>query len=1310
MRQVIIDKRYKTLKKLGAGAMGVVYKVRDLKDNKTIALKMLSKERTSSEAVKRFKREFKLLAGLHHPNLCSVYDFGMLKDGRGYFTMECIEGKDIYRAAQGLLHKRIYPWVVQLSQVLEYIHSKGLIHYDIKPSNVLIAEGMEQRAESKKHYAKSPMPCVKLMDFGLTGEQRINGGELIKGTFPYIAPEVIEGLAVDQRADLYSLGVLLFETFARKPFREEDKDSFATLLKQRVKRSSAVPSKGSSKIPGKLERVILRLLAFEPSERFSRANEIIMEINKFVDSKFALETEKTVEGYLLSSRFVGREREMDTLKSLYEGVLQGKGKVVLIVGEAGIGKSRLLNEFRIFAQLRRSHCFTGHARKDKTEPLQPFYDIFSELINYMNGSDQSRSREFKFSLAVLFKIFPNLTNGHLSKNLPKLAPLGSEQEKLRTFEALSELIKHTTTDFGELVILLEDLHWADDLSIQFLEYLGRNLEDRNILICGSIRKTEITRNAVIKKIVKRLCNEGHLSRIELKPLKFRSLYSLLDSTITPKSNSSELVRYLMEKTGGNPFSVEEIMRMLLLRRGVSIGKKIVIGDFKQVSIPESIEDLVLRRLEDLSNDSKRVLKFGAVLLKGFSYDFMKRLTELKDTELSKSLWDLKRKQILFEKGNSYLFYHSTLSDVVSKRLDYQEKRNLNYQIGRTLEKVNRKNPKRVAEDLAYYFINAKDRRKGVSYGLLAARKSSERFANEQAIRFYRGVLGLLNDKNQKLRFDILQKLAKVEDHIGYYDDAIKDYNRALKMKIGAVEKRIRLYLCIGNVYERGGNYNNALPIFRRGSRLIKEMKPGRLKDLLQANVNVKICSTYQRTGHYDRADKFNFDSLRSLKGLKGKEALGWMGSIYSSLGVMESHKVDYGKGDYDKAISYYKKASTYYKRMGSEDRIAAVLNNTGISYFVKFEFQKSFDCYEKAIRISEKTGNQFGMAILLNNLGVGYNDKGYYLKALNCYQRALSISRKIGNPSLTGTALWGIGESFLRMCDYEKVKEYCEKALRIHDSIDYKEKMTYPIETIGNLHKTEGDYDLALKSYRRAVRIYRDIGHQISRQPLFVKISSTYIEIGRFSIAERYVKKALKTATRLNSKELKTECYLVLCQMNIMIKDYHLARDYCREGIIKAEELMMRRQLLQFLILLSEIDYREEKYIKGIRVANKAVKLAKEIGTRDLYADALLRKVKNEIKKGNLAKTEVFRNLDKVKKVAEEIDCPEIRWKIYFEYGRFLQDKKDYLKALGYYKKCIRIFMDVSNKIKNEVHRKSYLNRPDRQEVYSSVNEIERLA
>ncbi len=1305
-RPVLIDNRYKTLKKLGSGAMGDVYKVRDLKDKRIIALKMLSKEKTSSDAVLRFKREFRLLAGLHHPNLCSVYDFGLLKDGRSYFTMEYIGGNNIFRSSEDLSDKKIYPWIVQLCRVLEYIHSKGLIHYDIKPSNVLIAEGKEQEAESKKAYTLSPVSCVKLLDFGLVGEQRINGGPMIKGTFPYIAPEVIKGLAIDHRADLYSLGVLLYEIFTRKALHVDRKRSLATLLRQQQEQIVKLPSKIAVNIPKSLERLVMRLLAFEPAERFSRANEIIREINKFSRSRFEFETEKSLEGYLLSSRFVGRTKEMTLLKSLYEQARQGEGKVVLVTGEAGIGKSRLLKEFKISAQLQRSHCFTGSAYRDKVGPLEPFYEIFKELINYIKFRSDL-SRELKLSFAVLFKLFPDLADEHLKKKPPKLVPLEPKQEKLRTFKALSELIGHCASRLGELVILLEDLHWVDDLSIQFLEYLGRNLADRNIFICCASRKEELEENLVFKKIVTNLKKQNYFTQIELRLLKFRGLYSLLDSTITPGSNSSELVRYLMEKTGGNPFFVEEIMRTLLLTRKVSMGERVQVEDLKRISIPVTIENIVLKRIKVLDSASQKVVKFSAILLKDFSYDLMKQLTGLDDTELSRALWILKKRQVLIEEGNKYRFYHATLREAINKRMAYREKRKLYYQAGKTLEVMNRGRFEKVVEDLAYYFINARDRKKGVNYGLRAARKSSARYANEQAIRFYKGVHDLLDNKNPKLQFNILQELAGVEVLSSLYDDAIKHCNKILNMKVGAVYKRLKVCTKVGGVYAHIGEYDKALYIYRRGVRLLKKMKTSRLKKLLEADINVRICRVYQMIGNYKSVNKFNFDGLKFPKeGLKGKDAIGLQGSIYNTLALIEVIKGGRSKIHCDRAIFYYKKAYKYYKKIKDEDKIATILNNLGVVYRRKFDSQRAFDCYQKSTKIAEKRGFQGGVSTGLFNLGNILSDEGHYSKALGYFRRALSVSKKIGYPAVTGSTLLGIGVCYLQFCDYKKAKEYYEKALKIFDTIGWKERLVSTFYDIGSLYKAMGDYTLALQKFRKVLKISKDIEYQNGFALSFIGVGSLFIEIGEFSRAKKYLEDALNIATTVETKYIEIECYIHLCRLSMMEKNYVTAIDYHEKGIMLAKKAGMKQRILRFLLLASEIHYYEKKYLKGSKNVNKAIKLAKKMGAKDLYAKALLNGAKNEMGQGIMSEAEVIRLLGKAKGIAEEIGCPEVLWKVYFEYGRFLQDDKQYLKALDCYQKCNDVFEDVISKIKNESFKKSYLNRPDRKALFTITNEL----
>jgi tetratricopeptide (TPR) repeat protein len=220
-----------------------------------------------------------------------------------------------------------------------------------------------------------------------------------------------------------------------------------------------------------------------------------------------------------------------------------------------------------------------------------------------------------------------------------------------------------------------------------------------------------------------------------------------------------------------------------------------------------------------------------------------------------------------------------------------------------------------------------------------------------------------------------------------------------------------------------------------------------------------------------------------------------------------------------------------------------------------------------------------------------------------------------------------------------------------------------------------------------------------------IEISTVLLEIGILPKARLNIEKALNIALVIGAKNHQIKCDVNSCRISMIIKDYNNANILHKKGMVLAKQLRFRNDILQLYLLQSEIHYHEKKYSKGIKIANEAIKLAKEIGTKDLHSEALVLKAINGIN-GILPKKAVETLLLEALSIAEQINCSEILWKVYFEYGRFLHENKQYRRAAKYYQKCIDIFRSVVSKFKNEYDRNSYLNRPDRKEAIAIMNRI----
>lgn len=357
---------YQVVRQLGSGGMGTVLLVRRLGETAPLALKFLHAGMSSKARVDAFKREFRLLAGLHHPHVCQVFDFGYAAQQQQYFfTAEFVEGDDLYRTMLQAPLDEQECVMAQVISALEFIHGLGLIHFDVKGANVLV-----RRVKG--------LPHAKLMDFGVTSPA--NQIKEIAGTLNYMAPELFDAKPVlDQRADLYSLGIMFYRMLTGLyPYELSSIDGARAFHHTPTIDLEPLRSRG---LPDYIVSMIARLLAKHPDERFSSAS-VVMNYLTLHAGKNYVDTPQHEQTQLQEGPFVGRARTLATLVNAVQRIGQFVNAEVSIAQEEhpqsyiisaprGLGKSRLLQELKQQAQITECTTWIVHGGREGHD-LFPF--------------------------------------------------------------------------------------------------------------------------------------------------------------------------------------------------------------------------------------------------------------------------------------------------------------------------------------------------------------------------------------------------------------------------------------------------------------------------------------------------------------------------------------------------------------------------------------------------------------------------------------------------------------------------------------------------------------------------------------------------------------------------------------------------------------------------------------------------------------------------------------------------------------------------------------------------------------------------
>jgi signal transduction histidine kinase/serine/threonine protein kinase len=684
--------KYRLVRELGRGGMAVVYRAVDSSNNETVALKVLKappNAHSDYDAISRFRKEAHLLAGLRHQNIVRFIEFGSENDTY-FLSMELIEGVNLRQIIQRRGSFELMDAIdiaVQLAEVIQYTEGQGLVHRDLKPQNVMVVPSLGT-------------DIVKVLDFGLsTLTHAISGGhaeeERLVGTVSYAAPEQA-GLIdrnVDSRADLYSLGIIIYEMLSgQHPFQKIE-------IEQLLDENLAMPCplhELRSDIPKVIGEIVRLLMLRNPDSRYQSGMGLLKDLlecrRRFQDGRFqesfTLGTHDHFRDLSFGGRLVGRERHLDVLKEVLGFVETGTPHTVVIEGEIGVGKSFLISEFRPFSLASRSMFLNCRIQRMAGEfGLKPITGILEEYFRRVSRSSVLRKEEVLIKLAPLlieqqqtfFELIPSAKG--LAQDLLWLVQQGKveykkkPQNQLSTEDSSSEESQKTL--LLQMIILIAQIETALILQFDDLEWGDAELH----ALIGRLFEEASLQKAKLMLIV--TLNRGTQHGFDSCQAMFAAWKSkgyILRKLHVERLNRTEVIQFvadalkgypekfaplavaLHEYTGGNPLFLREVLKSLVAGRILQFDSAqkqwtYLSTDFSSLKPPFSVVDVILERTRELSQEGQVLLSTAALLGLDFDESTLKHIHPEASEGVAQTLDFGVRNHFLSCEKNGFNFAH-----------------------------------------------------------------------------------------------------------------------------------------------------------------------------------------------------------------------------------------------------------------------------------------------------------------------------------------------------------------------------------------------------------------------------------------------------------------------------------------------------------------------------------------------------------------------------------------------------------------------------------------------------------------------------
>lgn len=786
----------------------------------------------------------------------------------------------------------------------------------------------------------------------------------------------------------------------------------------------------------------------------------------------------------LSARMIGRGEELDALCATASDLVKNNtGKLILVTGEAGIGKSRLVTELKASLAAEPISVLEGACQAHTSATA---YSLFVSLLESCMDLPPTGSEDRRTTLDVwLNEHIPDRASmldlylSHLldlpltQEDASDLLYLEPSQLQQQVFIAVRDLLSHLAGQ-QPVVVILEDLHWVDNTSLELLMFLVPIVQQMPLALCGISRPLSGQAAPRLKELGATRLAERFLL-IELNPLSVEETGFLMADLLTSPALPDSWRQAILERVRGNPFFLEEFIRILIDGGYITWDEEEQTGDGRWVAVqdvaletlrvPQTLQELVMARVDRLPAGSQLVLTCASVLGQRFDRGL---LTEVVDAEqcpaLDTHLQYLCAYDFLSlhaEAEEVYHFKHVIVQEAVYGSLLGEAQREYHRRAGQGLEKLYAEQLDEHLEQLAYHYSRSGLATKAVPYLTQAAARDARRYANNEALQHFDEALVLFPSlpsvRQRNFELEITVGRGDVYFLIGRYADAQADYWRGLGVLHGhrfdsptsalslAVQRKM------GQCWERQGDYAQAMLWYQLALADTKARETTMSAEIAleQARLYNDIGWLHFRRNELDEAEEWLRKALQLVEGTEHRREIA---TIHNRMGG-----VWFRRGDLIKASQEVAAALVLYEYMNDLQGIARGYANLGVLAETQGQWNEAAICFRRSLETHERTGDIQGATIASCNLGVVYTDLGDIPQAKQFLERSLQGALATADNFNAARAYQNLGRACLYAREWSLAEDYLRRALASYEELENRDLLADTLELMGEAVLGSGD-------------------------------------------------------------------------------------------------------------------------------------------------------------------------------------------------------------------------------------------------------------